>query len=96
MLFRSPALFLNIHMKITEYRLTARGWQAGKSYYWFPGDRAILPWARSQTEPCPGCGRLMTALQQTDHQCLGGTEAWPRIVNSRRRAAPALQVNQKY
>jgi len=71
-------------MKITEYQRTSQGWQELRSYYWFAGDRNIEPWTRQVRHPCPGCGRAMTSLAQTDHVCLGGTESWPRLPQARR------------
>jgi len=71
-------------MLVTELYRTEAGWRTLRRYYWFAGDRTAIPWTREAKSPCPGCGRGFTALAQSDHICLGGTPAWPRLPNPRR------------
>ena len=75
-------------MRITEYARIQRTWEPVREYYWFPtAVPAIRPGPRVvQRAPCPGCGARLTALNQREHECLGGQEPYPRLPNARIRS----------
>ena len=87
-------------MRITEYARIQAEWHAVREYYWFPvpvpdirpGPRVV------KRQPCPGCGARLTALNQREHECLGGQAPYPRLAQRRlkTRLAHDEQLMQEY
>ena len=87
-------------MLITEYARIQAEWQPLREYYWFPVPvPAIRPGPRVvKRQPCPGCGARLTALNQREHECLGGRDPYPRLTQRRLRTRLAHdeQLMQEY
>lgn len=73
-------------MKITEYQRFNTSWIKRREYYWFPQPRDEQEELagvsiRRERFPCPGCDQLFTRLASRGHDCLGGTQLYPRLNN---------------
>jgi len=66
-------------MLVTEYAHQAGQWQTIRQYYRFAPDLPQDDNLRPPRDPCPGCGRPLSAPVLRTHECLGGREGYPRI-----------------
>lgn len=76
-------------MLVTVYQRRRTGWRQVKQYYEFhvPDAERIPGTLEVPKQPCPGCGKRMSANAQNQHTCFGGTDRYPKINNDRFRVS---------
>jgi len=85
-IMRQKTKAVNIWMKFTVIQRRHGLWLPVHEYYQFKPrncepvpPRVTAPAAKTRYR-CPGCERTYTEQQILEHRCLGGSQAWPKIM----------------